>query len=134
MQDASLDAVRQLIDAIPISPELCVPHPLLVKRPDWIQANVNVLEKLGSPEWLDLVLTVLGGEMLTREPVTARDVAWMTVNPFYAITVSPERGAARPSIGDRAAWIDEGAALIQEQGARVWLDHVLTSLGGPGGR
>jgi hypothetical protein len=128
--------VRQFVDGIPISPDLCVPHPPLIERAVWVQANVTLLGELGPPAWLDLFCTVLGGGQLTHAPVTPRDVARMTVNPFYAITIHPSRaqvaatarGRARRA---RAASTHAGLALIEELGAGVWLNHVLTALEGP---
>jgi len=51
--------------AIAIDPLFAEPHPLLLTCSQWVQANANLLNELGTDAWLTQFLAVLEGDIVT---------------------------------------------------------------------
>jgi hypothetical protein len=47
--------------AINFSPDLAAKHEPLVSEPQWIQANIKLIDEIGAQEWLEHLLAVLQG-------------------------------------------------------------------------
>jgi hypothetical protein len=58
----------------------------------------------------------------------AGDVAALIVNPFYAIQLHPSLARAHEHLLTEADWIAAGERAIEELGATLWLEHLLTAL------
>lgn len=60
--------------AINIEPDLASEHELTMPEKTWVQANVRLIDEIGSQEWLERLLAVLQGDY-PRNPdeVTALD-------------------------------------------------------------
>jgi len=48
--------------AVRIAPWLGTEHPTLISEDEWVQANVQLVEEMGTEEWLRLLLSVLKSE------------------------------------------------------------------------
>lgn len=58
------DTIDMLINpyyAININPDLTGEHEPLVSEPQWIQANLRLIDEIGAHEWLEHLLAVLQG-------------------------------------------------------------------------
>lgn len=58
------DATNMFINpfyAINIEPNLAIEHEPLVTEPDWIRANLRLIDEIGAQEWLERLLVVLQG-------------------------------------------------------------------------
>jgi hypothetical protein len=52
------------------------------------------------------------------------------INPFYAITVTPQLTAEHDPAMSEAEWVRANASLIKGMGTRQWLGHLLGALEG----
>ena len=51
--------------AIQLHPTLCVEHPPIVSREQWIAANARMIKEMGARAWLARLLDVLEGDFPT---------------------------------------------------------------------
>lgn len=56
-------------NAINIDPMFAVAHPPILDKERWIQANVMLLPQLGIKQWLEQLLNVLEGDIVTAENI-----------------------------------------------------------------
>jgi len=70
---------------INIDPVFAVEHPLIVKKAQWVQANVMLISQLGTEKWLVQLLDILEGDFITAEEVD--------------LASSPNKGQLRFRIG-----------------------------------
>ena len=56
------------------------------------------------------------------------DVRRVMVNPFYAIQISPTLSVGHEPIISREEWIKANTSAIQEEGAVLWLETLLSVL------
>jgi hypothetical protein len=59
---------------------------------------------------------------------TPDEVVGQVINPFYAITVSEDLTIEHAPLVSRETWIEANTKLIDELGARAWLEKLLTVL------
>jgi hypothetical protein len=59
-----------------------------------------------------------------------QDVEHMLINPFYAITIDPDLLVEHESLVSEAQWVAANVRLIDEIGAKAWLEKLLTVLQG----
>ena len=52
-----------------IDPLLATPHPALIEREMWVDANVMHIRDMGAEGWLRQLLDVLDGDIVTAEEV-----------------------------------------------------------------
>jgi hypothetical protein len=45
--------------AVTLAESLCTPHPPLISKDEWVQANVRLIDELGAEAWLRTLLDVL---------------------------------------------------------------------------
>ena len=76
----SQDLARILIDpyyAINVDPTIASEHQPIVSKAQWLKANVQLIEELGSKQWLVYLLSILEGDfprnpdeaaLLVRDP------------------------------------------------------------------
>lgn len=62
--------------------------------------------------------------------LTTGDVEHMLINPFYAITISPDLMGEHEPLVSEAQWIAANLRLIEEIGAKAWLEKLLAVLQG----
>lgn len=55
--------------AVNIDPLFAAEHPALIERDMWIDVNVTQLRNMGSEDWLQQLLDVLNGDIVTAEEV-----------------------------------------------------------------
>ena len=55
--------------AMNIDPLFATPHPALIEREMWVDANVMHIRDMGAEDWLRQLLDVLGGDIVTTEEV-----------------------------------------------------------------
>ncbi len=61
---------QQLINpyyAINFDPDFSIEHALIVSEVQWVQANVRLIDELGSEEWLERLLAALKGDYPNQE-------------------------------------------------------------------
>lgn len=58
------------------------------------------------------------------------DVRSILINPYYAITISPDLYGKHDPLVPKDHWIKANARLIAEIGAEAWLANLLTALEG----
>jgi hypothetical protein len=65
----SQDLARILIDpyyAINVDPTIAAEHQPIVSKAQWVKANVQLIEELGSKQWLVYLLSILEGDFPRR--------------------------------------------------------------------
>ncbi len=58
------------------------------------------------------------------------DASGMLINPFYAISISPDLVGEHEAIVPRQRWIETNQRLIDELGTEEWLRRLLAVLEG----
>ncbi len=58
------------------------------------------------------------------------DATGMLINPFYAISISPDLVGEHEAIVPRQRWIETNQRLIDELGTEEWLRRLLAVLEG----
>jgi hypothetical protein len=61
---------------------------------------------------------------------TAGDAEHMLINPFYAVTITSELMGEHEPLVSEAQWVAANARLIDQIGAKAWLEKLLAVLQG----
>jgi hypothetical protein len=59
-----------------------------------------------------------------------KDAEHMLINPFYAINITPDLMGEHEPLVSEAQWIAANKKLIEEIGAKAWLEKLLAVLQG----
>jgi hypothetical protein len=62
--------------------------------------------------------------------VDENDTVNALINPYYTVNISPELAEEHEPIIEQQQWIGTNLRLIDEIGAREWLEHLLAVLQG----
>jgi hypothetical protein len=68
-KDSVTQAPIYPFQAMNIDPLFATPHPALIEREMWVDANVMHIRDMGAEDWLRQLLDVLGGDIVTAEEV-----------------------------------------------------------------
>jgi hypothetical protein len=68
-KDSVTQAPINPFQAMNIDPLFATPHPPLIEREMWVDANVMHIRDMGAEDWLRQLLDVLGGDIVTAEEV-----------------------------------------------------------------
>jgi hypothetical protein len=58
------------------------------------------------------------------------DTVNMIINPYYAINISPDLAGEHEPLVTQDQWVQANLRLLDEIGAREWLEHLLAVLQG----
>lgn len=112
---------------ITLNDGLFLDHEIEGAKEDWVLKNVQLINEIGSTDWLNELLSALSGEAASDH---VRDTL---ISPYKGIIFSPRLQGEHEPIIDRQQWIQANAKLMKELGAEAWLWQLLDVLetGGP---
>jgi hypothetical protein len=131
MKSSNTDFVEESIVnpfyVITLKDELFGAHDLEGAKEDWVLKNVQLIEEIGSKDWLGELLLALSPK---AKPDYVRDVL---VNPYKGIIYSDRLKGEHEPLVTRDMWIGANIKMIEELGADAWLWGLLNVLetGGP---
>lgn len=113
--------------AITLKDELFGEHAIEGAKEDWVLKNVQLIEEMGSKDWLGELLLSLSPK---GKPDHVRDTL---INPYKGIIFSDRLMGEHEPLVTREMWIDANVKMIKELGADTWLWRLLGVLetGGP---
>jgi hypothetical protein len=113
--------------AILLKEDLFDDHQLEGAKEDWALKNAQLIEEIGSRNWLnELILALSPGNKLDQ----VRD---SIISPYTAILFSPRLKGEHEPLISREQWINANVKLMKELGTSAWLWQLLAVLetGGP---
>ncbi len=112
---------------ITLKDELFGEHDLEGAKEDWVLKNVQLIDEIGSKDWLGELLLALSPE---AKPDYVRDTL---INPYKGIIYSDRLQSEHEPIVTHDMWIGANTKMIEELGAEAWLWQLLNVLetGGP---
>jgi hypothetical protein len=93
-------------------------HELKVSKQKWVDANADLLERLGPRIWLERLLRVLSSE-------PSDDPQDNKINPYWAVVFSDRLKGDHPPLVETDKWVQVSINLIKETGTGDWLWRLL---------